>query len=240
MSRHRKMRKVFRQKIFLAAGVFLVAVLVILLLVIGRRKKPAGNGPDAQGGSQVQSASAESASMTPEEEAYWAGCPDLDVQLLTPNPHSRPQLPLSQINAIVIHYTANPGTTAQENRDYFENLSDSDGDVYVSSHFVIGLDGEVIQCIPSSEMSYASNDRNTDSLAIECCHPDESGKFTPATYSSLVELTAWLCKAFDLTPDDVIRHYDITGKDCPKYFVENPEAWEDFKRDVLEQYKSLV
>jgi N-acetylmuramoyl-L-alanine amidase CwlA len=45
-------------------------------------------------------------------------------------------------------------------------------------------------------------------------------------------LTAWLCKKFDLTEEDVIRHYDIKGKICPKYFVEHEEAWEQFKKDV--------
>ena len=30
----------------------------------------------------------------------------------------------------------------------------------------------------------------------------------------------------------MIRHYDITGKDCPKYFVENEAAWETFRSDV--------
>jgi len=30
----------------------------------------------------------------------------------------------------------------------------------------------------------------------------------------------------------VIRHYDITGKICPKYFVENEDAWKQFKSDV--------
>ena len=30
----------------------------------------------------------------------------------------------------------------------------------------------------------------------------------------------------------MIRHYDVTGKNCPKYFVENPEAWEQLKEDV--------
>ena len=28
---------------------------------------------------------------------------------------------------------------------------------------------------------------------------------------------------------DVIRHYDVTGKICPKYYVDHPEAWEDFR-----------
>ena len=164
--------------------------------------------------------------------------PPLDVQLLTVNEYSRPQIKLDQVKGIVMHYTANPGSTAQENRNYFENLKDSHT-TKASSHFVIGLDGEIIQCIPSSEISYASNDRNSDALAIECCHPDESGKFTDATYQSMVELTGWLCKKFDLKSSDVIRHYDITGKDCPKYFVEHEDAWEQFKKDVAARIEEL-
>ena len=29
--------------------------------------------------------------------------------------------------------------------------------------------------------------------------------------------------------DAVIRHYDVKGKLCPLYYVEHPEAWEQFK-----------
>ena len=48
-----------------------------------------------------------------------------------------------------------------------------------------------------------------------------------------MELTAWLCGTFDLDAEaDVIRHYDVSGKICPKYYVENPAAWETFKSDV--------
>lgn len=169
-------------------------------------------------------------------ESDMSDAPDLDVQLLTVNEYSRPQIKLEKVKGIVIHYTANPGSTAQENRNYFDNLKDSH-EAKASSHFVIGLDGEIIQCIPSSELSYASNDRNSDTLAIECCHPDESGEFTGATYQSMVELTGWLCKKFDLKSSDIIRHYDITGKDCPKYFVENEDAWEQFKKDVSAKIK---
>ena len=111
----------------------------------------------------------------------WEGAPPINVELLTPNEWSRPQIALEQIQGIVIHYTANPGSTAQQNHDYFEGLKDSQS-TKASSHFIIGLDGEVIQCIPSSEWSYASNDRNSDTLSIECCHPDESGQFNEPTY----------------------------------------------------------
>ena len=156
---------------------------------------------------------------------------DNGMQLLTVNEYSRPGTKTERINGIVIHYTANPGSTAMQNRNYFEGLKDSHI-TKASSHFIVGLDGEIVQCIPTWEEAYASNDRNPDTVSIETCHPNEDGKYTQATYKSLVQLTAWLCKKFDLTEKDVIRHYDITGKICPKYFVEDEAAWEKFREDV--------
>ena len=95
---------------------------------------------------------------------------------------------------------------------------------------------EIIQCVPTSEMAYASNSRNQDTVSIENCHPDETGKFNDSTYNSLVHLTAYLCDKFDLDPENggVIRHYDVTGKDCPRYFVQNPDAWQQFLADVAD------
>lgn len=166
-----------------------------------------------------------------EDDTIDATKPDIDVDLLTVNEYSRPGTSTNQITGIVIHYTANPGTTAKENRDYFEGLKDSHL-TQASSNFVIGLEGEIIQCVPTWEVAYASNSRNIDTVSIECCHPDETGEFNDATYESMVQLTAWLCEKFGLDEDDVIRHYDVTGKNCPKYFVENEAAWEKFKEDV--------
>lgn len=160
----------------------------------------------------------------------------IDVQLLTVNEYSRPGIPTSGIKGVVIHYVANPGSTAQENRDYFENLKDTHY-TKASSNFIVGLQGEIIQCIPTSEIAYASNSRNSDTVSIETCHPDETGKFNDATYDSLVELTAFLCNKFGLDSENVIRHYDVTGKICPKYFVENEDAWETFRSDVSELIK---
>lgn len=157
--------------------------------------------------------------------------PELDVQLLTVNEYSRPGTATDKIRSVVVHYTANPGSTAQNNRDYFENLKDTH-ETKVSSNFIVGLEGEIIQCVPTAEVAYASNNRNNDSVSIECCHPDETGKFEDATYQSLVRLVAFLCGKFNLGMDDIIRHYDVTGKNCPKYFVEHEDAWEIFKSNV--------
>ena len=149
------------------------------------------------------------------------------------NPYSRPGDPLEKINGVVIHYVGNPGTTAHANRNYFESLSSGEEGTYASSHFIVGLDGEVIQCVPLTEVAYASNSRNEDTVSIEVCHPDETGEFSHVTYDRTVELTAWLCREFRLDPEtDVIRHYDVTGKECPRYYVEHPEAWDTFRADV--------
>ena len=102
-----------------------------------------------------------------------------------------------------------------------------------SRHFIIGIDGKIIQCIPLNEIAYCSNSRNDDTISIECCHPDQSGQFSDATYQSLVKLVRYLADGYGLSSDDVIRHYDVTGKLCPYYYATNPEAWEAFKKDVF-------
>lgn len=160
------------------------------------------------------------------EELDW-----VEQALLPVNDYSRPGTALNEVNNIVVHYVGNPGTTAAQNRSYFSRLADS-GETLASSNFLIGMEGEILACVPVNEVAYCSNWRNGDTISIECCHPDESGKFTDNTYHSLVRLTAWLCNELGLDSSDVIRHYDVTGKECPKYYVEHETAWEAFKDDV--------
>ncbi len=157
----------------------------------------------------------------------------VDSQIIKIHSTARTGGHLRDIKNIVVHYVGNPNSTAQNNRDYFDKLTTK-----VSSHFIVGLEGEVIQCIPLWEKSAASNDRNIDTVSIEVCHPDENGEFNELTYNSLVKLSAWLCEKFSLDEKDIIRHYDITGKQCPKYYVEHPEKWELFKREVRKELKS--
>lgn len=171
-----------------------------------------------------------------ESQEIDASKPDIDVKLLSTNPYSRPGTETRKITGIVVHYTANPGSSAMDNRNYFEGLKKSHI-TKASSNFVVGMEGEIVQCVPTWEVAYASNERNIDTVSIECCHPDKSGEFTKETYRSTVQLSAWLCRKFDLTEKDIIRHYDVTGKNCPKYYVENEDAWEQYRKDVGEALK---
>ena len=222
--RRRKRRRLSKRGRYAAiVGIAALVLFITLLVVAGTRRQKAEK-------------------HTVSEKTY----PDItfDVRFLDPNPFSRPQLALKKVHAIVVHYTANPGVDAVANRNYFNNLPKANErkqkKTYASSHFVIGLDGTIVQCIPLEEMAYASNDRNSDTVSIECCHKKENGKFTAQTQAALIQLCTYLCIKFDLTEENLIRHYDVTGKICPKYFVEHPDAWETFKKDVgmeLKKYR---
>lgn len=209
--RQQRMRKIQKAGVFVLASVFAILVgvkFVVPLFASDEYKENNG-------------------------EAINAFQPDIDVELLTVNPYSRPGTETNKITGIVVHYTANPGSTAMDNRNYFEGLKDSH-ETKASSNFVVGLEGEIVQCVPTWEVAYASNSRNIDTVSIECCHPDETGRFNDDTYRSMVKLCAWLCMKFDLTSEDVIRHYDVTGKNCPKYFVENEDAFAAFRNDITQ------
>ena len=163
-------------------------------------------------------------------------------EFIRKNIFSRPDVSSRKINNIVLHYVANPGSSAEGNRNYFDSLADQDsqkGGTSTSSHFIVGLEGEVIQCIPINEIAYANAPRNEDTLSIEVCHPDDTGKYSDATYESVVRLTAWLCTQLKLKSSDVVRHYDINGKLCPKYYVEHEEEWKQLRKDIDAAMKEL-
>ncbi len=158
--------------------------------------------------------------------------------------NNRPCEKREKTTAIAVHYIGNPGTTADANRNYFQNNNND-----VSSNFIIGLDGEILCCIPDEEVAWCTCQANSWSVSVECCHPDSTGKFNDRTYQSLVELCAYLCRKYGLDENDIIRHYDVTGKVCPKSFVPESKggtddnsnsAWKKFKADVKNRLEPEV
>ena len=155
----------------------------------------------------------------------------MEEDYLTVNSYSRPGISTHKLTGIVVHYTAEPGVTAKERRDYYEGLAESHA-ARASVNYIVGLEGEVVVCVPPGEVAYASNDRNLDTISVEYCHADESGAVSEETYHSMVELIKQLCEKYSISTDDVIRHYDVTGKLCPKYYVEDQEAWDKLISDI--------
>ena len=209
----RNRRRNMRMHILLAVD---AALLAAILLVSGLLLYRSYNRETEQHLSQIQA-------------------PDWYTQdFLTVNPYSRPGTKREHVRDIVIHYVANPGTSAKQNRNYFEGLKDQSGSktVSASSHYIFGSDGTILQCIPLDEVAYGNYPRNDDTVSIECCHPDSDGRFTDATIKSLIRLTGWLCRELSLNEKHIIRHYDVSGKNCPKYYVEHQDAWRTLKKKL--------
>ncbi|MCM1120766.1 MAG: N-acetylmuramoyl-L-alanine amidase [bacterium] len=160
--------------------------------------------------------------------------PSWTEDFLTVSEYSRPGEPLEEVKNIFVHYTANLNTSAAQNRSYFEHLKDNHDVRGASAHFIIGIEGEILQIVPLDEIAYAVQTRNEDSISIECCYKYENGQFTQETYTSLIKLLVWLADTYDLEADDILRHYDCGGKKCPLYYVENEDAWRLLKQDVEE------
>ena len=173
--------------------------------------------------------------------------PPIQRKLLT-HPISRPALrnpskyALRELRGLVMHWTANEsrGANALANRNYF-NL----GSRYASAHFIVD-DHSTIQCIPENEVAYhvgakryleagqkimagGSLNPNYYTLGIEMC-VNKDGDWDK-TYQNSVSLAAFLFYKFQMPENSLYRHFDITGKDCPKMMIE-PEPWERFINDV--------
>lgn len=130
----------------------------------------------------------------------------------------------SRIKWIVIHYTANSGTTAtaKGNANYFANCPRK-----ASAHYVVDTKSVVYRCVPDNRAAWAVGDSgagrlkgvctNYNSISIEMVsHSNANGYYIPAeTINRTVELTQALMQKYDIDADHVIRHYDVTGKACP-------------------------
>ncbi len=164
-----------------------------------------------------------------------AGDIAIQAELLTVNDNSRPgnRMGKSEVKGIVIHFTDEPGLSAMEQRNYYEQLA-STKQASTGSHFIIGINGEIIQCIPVNEECCANGKHNKDMISIEYCHNDEDGTPSNETYTALVKLTAKLLQEFKLDSTQVYCHNAISDSiiDCPRYFVNNPDKWAAFKNDV--------
>ena len=125
-----------RKNLELAATICLLSLAVVLFARILRWEPVAGQSPGAV---QRQLCDREEYQILPAEEGP-CGRPEILQDYIVKNPYSRSGVALEQVNGIVVHYVANAGSTARENRDYFENLKDTHL-TKASSHFIIGLDG---------------------------------------------------------------------------------------------------
>ena len=134
---------------------------------------------------------------------------------------------------IVIHYVG-AVSTAKNNADYFATAYRG-----ASAHYFVD-ETSIWQSVEDynnawhcGATTYKHPDcRNNNSIGIEMCvKKDDSGKwyFEEDTVKNTVELVKSLMEKYNIPIDRVIRHYDVTGKNCPAPYVDNPKEWDKFK-----------
>lgn len=156
------------------------------------------------------------------------------TEMLITNPVNRPRKPMTP-KYLVIHWTANTakGANARANRNYFQNTTRA-----ASAHYIVD-DREIVRCIPENEVAYHvgalkyshPEARNANSIGIEMC-VNADGNFEKMRENT-VRLAADICRRYGINPlNDMLRHYDVTRKDCPRFFVQDPAAWNIFRYEV--------
>jgi N-acetylmuramoyl-L-alanine amidase CwlA len=177
------------------------------------------------------------------------------------NQYSRPGDPLIQVQAIVVHYTANPYANAEDHQEYFDG-ADGGNYRYAGAHIFVDR-FEAVETIPLNEVGYQANERkagpllsslrastsyypggnaNLLTIGIEMCI-EEDGSFHPDTIERTRIVIKRLQGQFPQLSDTknrVVRHYDITGKICPKPFVDSPRAWNDFLDSIDKPVKTAA
>lgn len=146
-----------------------------------------------------------------------------------------------RIKYIVIHYVGADGD-ADANCKYYASKY-----IGASAHYFVGFHGDVWQSVEDKDIawhcgakSYKHPEcRNSNSIGIELCVKNKGDKsaesqdwyFEEATVQAAAELTKELMQKYGVTAENILRHYDVTGKICPNPFVYNHTqfTWKTFK-----------
>ena len=143
------------------------------------------------------------------------------------------------IEYIVVHYTANRGDTARNNLNYFAREVTG-----TSAHYFVD-ENEVCQSVLDTDTAWHCGSenpkhpycRNANSIGVEMC--DSVGKVPAATMKRTAAFVSELMVKYGVPLENVLRHYDVTGKRCPAPWVDDPGQWAEFK-SMLEDNDMLT
>ena len=145
----------------------------------------------------------------------------------------------SKTTKIAWHYTGQADIKGKNTvYNWFLPIAQGKIKSYASAHFVCDLDGTIYSMISMPYVAYTTNDANAYSIGVECATTGSDDHYSDKEYVSMVKLGAWLAQYYGLDPrKDFIRHYDVTKKVCPRYFVNNSAKWTQFKLDCYNYMK---
>ena len=142
------------------------------------------------------------------------------------------------VRYVVLHYTGNNGDTAKNNAIYFARESPG-----VSAHYFTDEYDTVWRSVEDRDTAWHCGAksyrhphcRNANSVGVEMCsRKDGTGRFyiKERTVANAVRITVYLMKKHNIPPENILRHFDVTGKICPEPFVSDVALWEAFLRKL--------
>ena len=168
--------------------------------------------------------------------------------------------PGRKIKYIAIHYTAGTVSAkgAAENTAAYFSSKNAQGsaDFIVDDETIVQYNGDI-----ENRCCWAVGDRNlrpgplykvarnSNTVSIEICSRNTTGqiraandlswKLTDAAVGNALTLTAELMDRYGVPIENVVRHYDISGKLCPGVYGWNPasgseDAWHEFEARLEE------
>lgn len=145
---------------------------------------------------------------------------DMDVKYkLIPKGDNNPARRITP-DTIVIHYSGDSGVSADRLALCLYNNNANN----VSANYCVD-DKDIICTIQPGFMSYGVTGHNSHIINIEVCYDDPAGRFELDTIANLRRIVKYLMREFRIPAEKVVRHFDLTGKKCPWYYVDNPREW---------------
>lgn len=145
----------------------------------------------------------------------------------------------SKENKYIVILSADNNNTAKDNTEYFKSINRKS-----SANFFVDENPTVWMCVHPKNISWHCGTsgtylhrycRNSNSIGIELCLEDFDwqNNALSKTERHAAELTADLMKKYNIPIENVIRHYDVTHKMCPEFYVKDISRWNNFKKTVL-------
>lgn len=136
----------------------------------------------------------------------------------------------NSVDTIVLHYTSNKGDTAINNGNYFARVTTK-----TSAHYFIDREGVIVKSVNRNRIAWHAGNwkMNTRSIGIELC--DIVDKPISAKQKKALK---WLIKSIKKqcpNVNDIIRHYDVTGKQCPLYYVQHEDEWKKLRTELMKE-----
>lgn len=173
-------------------------------------------------------------------------------ELLPLNPRTRPGVPLFDVKALVFHWTGVPNQSVRKVWEFYATRDDGWG----GAHY--GIDaGETLRMVPENELVpgvggkcllswldgepwHGYSRQNALTINIEMVPMNAEGEHHGYVLAQAIDLGRRIVERYGLGSEQVLRHYDVTGKVCPKWFVDHDGDWQAFKHEIVGRRRGRI